>query len=86
MVHSLMLKMYNRKNLFCLFIGFACLIISNFAESWIPKSLEKYNREQISGAMSNENIKEITAYRYPFQEHLNPNHRIINNSVRSYLI
>ena len=86
MVHSLMLKMYNRKNLFCLFIGFACLIISTSAESWIPKSLEKYNREQISGAMSNENIEEITAYRYPFQEHLNPNHRIINNSVRSYLI
>ena len=81
-----MLKMYNRKNLFCLFIGFACLIISNSAESWIPKSLEKYNREQISGAMSNENIEEITAYRYTFQEHLNPNHRIINNSVRSYLI
>ena len=86
MVHSLILKMYNCKNIFCLFIGFAYLIISNSAETWIPKSLKQYNREQVSGAVSNENIEEITAYRYPFQEHLNPNHRIINNSVRSYLI
>ena len=78
--------MYNNWKVFCLFIGFACLTISNSAETWIPKSLEQYNREQIPGAVSNGNIEEITAYRYPFQEHLNPNHRIINNSVRSYLI
>ena len=82
--------MYNCKSIFCLFIGFVCLIISNSAETWIPKSLEQYNREQIPGAVSNENIEEITAYRYPFQDHLNPNHRIIydsvGHSVRSYLI
>ena len=82
MVRSSRLKMYNHKRVFCLFIGFACLIISNSAETWIPKS----NREQIPGAVSNENIEEITANHYPFQEHLNPNHRIINNSVRSHLI
>ena len=86
MVRSSRLKMYNHKRVFCLFIGFACLIISNSAESWIPKSLEKYNKEQIPGAVSNEKIEEITVYRYPFQEHWNPNHRIIYNSVRSYLI
>ena len=78
--------MYNRKNIFCLFIGFVCLINSNFAESWIPKYLKQYNREQIPSAVSNENIEETTAYSYTFQEHLNPNHRIIYNSVRSYLI
>ena len=84
MVHSLILKMYNCKNIFCLFIGFAYLIISNSAEMWIPKSLKQYNREQVFGAVSNENIEEITAYHYPFQDHLNPNH--IYDSVRSHSI